>query len=200
MPLVDGDERLGGAECVEYAPLTQPREHLRWSLASEDGEPTQFVGLVTGAAVGEHVRACVLDTHQATGASGDLGGEFEEVADATRLHRLGAELSGFRGVEDPQHHAVDTLPSRVWVDVDDRDREIRDVRDRCGGRRFEHDCDGHPGAESAEPPDNIVGVDADHEEQVGVARRGVQWQVQVIRVDECDRGDRDVEAAGCGRK
>ena len=123
---LDGHRCLGGAQRIQHAPLAQPGEHLRWSLASEDRQSSKLVGLVARAAVGEYMRARVLDAHETTGAPRDLRGEFEEVADAACLHRFGAGLDR-RRLQHPQDKSIDAFPPSVWVDVDDRDGKLGDA-------------------------------------------------------------------------
>ena len=51
----DADDVAAGLQRVEDAPLADPFQMLGRAGAAEDGQPAQFVGLVVGRRIGQHV-------------------------------------------------------------------------------------------------------------------------------------------------
>ena len=124
--LVDADDVAAGAQRVEDAPLADPLQVFGRPRAAEDRQPAQFVGLVAGRRVGQHVGVLVLDADHAVGAVGDRLREAEQVG-AGVVQRVAAVAVMLEGVVD---EPVQQLPARPRFDGDDRGAQRDGPRDR----------------------------------------------------------------------
>ena len=194
--LGDANDVSAGAQRIEDAPLADPLQVLGRPGAAQDRQPAQFVGLVAGRRVGQHVRLVVLDADHPVGAVGDGLGEAEQVG-AGVVERIAAITVMFEGVVD---ELVEQFPAGPRFDCDYRRAERHRLLDRGLGGLLDEDGRRDPPARPADlllDPAHGLGVGhAEQEEHVGGSRAERQPQPHVVGVDERHRAHRHAQPAG----
>ncbi len=176
--------------------------------AAEDRQPAQFVGLLVGGRIGQHVRLVVLDADHRVGALGDRLRQPEQIG-AGVAARVAAVAVVLERVVD---QLVERLPAGARFHGDHRGAEChglfhrrgRGLLDEYGGRGAEpRGRRLRTGVGAADllgdPADRLRVGHTEQEEQVGRSRADGQAEPDVVDVDERDRTNRHVQARGAPR-
>ena len=148
----DAHDVAAGPQRVEDAPLADPFQMLGRPGAAQDGQPAQFVGLLVGRRIGQHMGLVVLDADHPVGALGDRLRQPEQVG-AGVAARVAAVAVVLERVVD---QFVEQLPPGARFDGDHGGAECRGQFHRGGRRLLDEDRGGHrpvrPAARSSRPP------------------------------------------------